>query len=222
VFYQMLHTADTHAGISIDMTQSIRDVCSRFIQLYEDFSYRMLVKWYHFVTVDYGYALMCMLWTCMSDCTRQISYQPYNCSPIMLIMHKLILLITFDMTLVSLNCKIFYLRIKLENLRAFICSTSLPHYEINNLKWKQSLILFLYESPLRSELCKEILVCSDQAYVVYKQYVCYLLKNWIQWLELVSCFMEHCSCQISIYWWRIYWVKYCICHFSFRSIWLKS
>jgi hypothetical protein len=46
------------------------------------------------------------------------SYQlyKYNHSLVMLIMHKLMLLITFGMAPISLNCNIFYLPVKLENL----------------------------------------------------------------------------------------------------------
>jgi hypothetical protein len=44
LFHPMLHTADTHAGTSIDMTKSIKNVRSRTVLLDEEFNHSMLVK----------------------------------------------------------------------------------------------------------------------------------------------------------------------------------
>jgi hypothetical protein len=58
VFHSTLHTASTHAEISIDVTVSIWDKCSRTVLLCREFNHRMLVKWCiiysHFVAEDYG------------------------------------------------------------------------------------------------------------------------------------------------------------------------
>jgi hypothetical protein len=60
VFHPMLHTADTHAGDSIDMTTLMKDNCSRIFLLYEEFNHSMLAKQYlyiiysHPAPVDFG------------------------------------------------------------------------------------------------------------------------------------------------------------------------
>jgi hypothetical protein len=46
VFHPVSHTVGTHAGISIGMTMSIKDVCSRIVLLYEELNHSILAKGY--------------------------------------------------------------------------------------------------------------------------------------------------------------------------------
>jgi hypothetical protein len=57
VFHPTLNTDGNHAGISIEMTKLIKDVCSRISLLYDEFNCNKLAKQYiiysHSVTVDW-------------------------------------------------------------------------------------------------------------------------------------------------------------------------